>query len=187
MAKETEVEEAAAKSLAIPDDPKSASRFVVDLFRTKAIYAPGLTFENPRLSDEEKAEMSELISEQRHTASSLEELLEGSKLLAGKDYLNRPFKISNVAWRASTIAGEGLPIFAILTIVLPDGTEKKVGTGATSVVESVALGDAADWFGVSVDKEWLKFTGVDILDEDRKKTGRTAVELHTAGDLAPFQ
>ena len=29
----------------------------------------------------------------------------------------------------------------------------------------------------------LKIT---LTDEDRKKTGRTAVELHTAGDLAPF-
>lgn len=180
------VDEVAARSLAIPDDPKAASTFVVELFRTKVIYEPGLKFVNPRLSDEEKAELQELISEARHEATSLEEMLEGSKLLSGKEYTNRPFKIAEVSWRASDIAGEGLPIFTILTVAIPGGSIKKIGVGAKSVVESVALGDARGWFGTEPDKEWLKFVAVPILDDEKRPTGRIAVELHTAADLAPF-
>ena len=174
-----------SQQLAIPDDPKAASRFVAELFRTKAVYDPALTFVNPTLNEEQKREAEDMIHAARHEAGSLEEMLEGSALIAGRDFTNKPFKIADVVWRASDIEGEGLPIYTILTLALPDGTTKKLGTGARSVCEAVAIADSNSWFGVEPDKEWLIFTGVPIF-KDGKDTKRIVIELHTAGDLAPF-
>jgi hypothetical protein len=171
--------------LAIPE--KAASAFVAELFRTHAFDDPTLKFTNPPLTPEQKDELQEAFHAARHEATSLEAMLEGeSGLLASKDYTNRAFKIADVSWRASELDGEGLPIFAILTIVNAQGEQKKVSTGAKSVCEAIALGDAKGWFGTGEDKNWLKFVPVALYDEDGKLRKNSALELHIADDIAPF-
>jgi hypothetical protein len=172
--------------LAIPE--KAASAFVAELFRTHAFDDPTLKFTNPPLTPEQKDELQEAFHAAKHEATSLEAMLEGtdSGLVASKDYTNRPFKIADVAWRASELDGEGLPLFAILTVVTAQGEEKKVSTGAKSVCEAIALGDAKGWFGTGEDKNWLKFVAIALYDEDGKLRKNSALELHIADDIAPF-
>ena len=153
-----------------------SSGLVVELFETGEINSAELSFQSAPMSPEEA---SRSISAQRHAASSLEELLEGNKLTAGKDFTNRPFQIDSVEWRASDIDGEGLPFYAVLGIVDANGEAKKIGVGARSVVEAVAIGDVKGFFGVGNDFPWVKFVPKS-LEKDGKLTGRTALELHIA-------
>ena len=153
-----------------------SSALVVELFATGEINSAELSFDNAPV---DPATAAKNISEQRHAAKSLEELLEGSKLTAGKDFTNRAFQIESVEWRASDIDGEGLPFYAVLGIVDANGEAKKIGVGARSVVEAIAIGDVQGFFGVGDDRPWVKFTPKP-LEKDGKLTGRTALELHIA-------
>ena len=135
-----------------------------------------MSFDNAPVDPETAARN---ISAQRHAAKSIEELLEGGKLTAGKDFTNRAFQIESVEWRASDIEGEGLPFYAVLGIVDANGESKKIGVGAKSVVEAVAIGDVKGFFGVGNDFPWVKFVPKP-LEKDGKLTGRTALELHVA-------
>ena len=153
-----------------------SSALIVELFATGEINSAALQFENAPL-DPVAAAAS--ISAQRHAATTIEELLEGSKLTAGKDFTNRAFQIGTVEWRASDIEGEGLPFYAVLSIVDTNGEAKKIGVGAKSVVEAVAIGDVQGFFGVGNDRPWVKFVPKP-MEKDGKLTGRTALELHVA-------
>lgn len=158
-----------------------SSAVIADLFKTGDVNDPGLRFENPPMSPEQKAEAAQMISAQRHSAKNLEELLEGGKLTSGQDYVNKAFTIETIEWRASDIAGEGLPFWALLTIVTAQGELKKIGVGARSVAEALAIGDVGGFFNdLAGFKQWVKFTAVALTDADGKLNGRTALELHVA-------
>ena len=153
-----------------------SSALVVELFATGEINSAELIFTNAPV---DPATAQANISARRHAAKSLEELLDGGKLISGKDFTNRPFQIESVEWRSSDIEGEGLPFYAVLGIVDANGEAKKIGVGARSVVEAIAIGDVQGFFGVGDDRPWVKFTPKP-LEKDGKLTGRTALELHIA-------
>lgn len=158
-----------------------SSALVAELFATGEINSAELSFDNAPV---DPAVAAANISAQRHAAKSLEELLEGGKLTAGKDFTNRAFQIDTVEWRASDIEGEGLPFYAVLGIVDSNGEARKIGVGAKSVVESIAIGDVQGFFGVGPERPWVKFTPKQ-LEKDGKLTGRTALELHIADGPFP--
>ena len=158
-----------------------SSALVVELFATGEINSAELIFTNAPV---DPATAQANISARRHAAKSLEELLDGGKLISGKDFTNRPFQIETVEWRPSDIEGEGLPFYAVLGVVDANGEAKKIGVGAKSVVESVSIGDTNGWFGVGNEWPWVKFTSIP-LEKDGKLTGRNALELHVADGPFP--
>ena len=158
-----------------------SSGLVAELFATGEINSAELQFENLPVDPEAAARS---ISAQRHAAKTVEELLEGGKLTAGKDFTNRAFQIDTVEWRASDIEGEGLPFYAVLAVVDGNGEAKKIGVGAKSVVEAIAIGDVQGFWGLGDDKPWVKFTPKP-MEKNGKLTGRTALELHVADGPFP--
>jgi hypothetical protein len=107
----------------------------------------GFTF---KISD--PAETAKRIAERDLNAQTLDELLGGSgDATSGRDYLNKPFCLTDVEWQPSTIAGEGLPFYAVLHIVTLDGEAKVLTTGALSVVRKLAVIKKNGWTPA-----WLK-------------------------------
>lgn len=91
------------------------------------------------------------IDAQIFTAGSIEELLGGREVTHARDYLNKPFSLTDVEFRPSTIEGEGnLPFFAILHGVDHNGEILVISTGARSVVLKVAKIKAAGWLPANI-------------------------------------
>jgi hypothetical protein len=154
------------------DTGVSASATIASMFESGDIREPGLTFENPELSAEQKLEVGAAISAAKHSANSLAALLDGANtLVKGKEYVGKAFVILGVEWRASDIEGEGCPVWALLSCADVQGESFKMSVGAWSVVESVALGDVKGFFGPDA---WVQLIAVPL------EKGRTALELHTA-------
>ena len=90
------------------------------------------------------------IDSQVFTASSIDELLGGREVIHARDFLNKPFTLTDVEFRPSEIEGEGLPFYAVLHIVDMDGAVNVLTTGARSVVMKVAKIRAEGWLPASL-------------------------------------
>ena len=100
---------------------------------------------------EDPATVAARIDAEILAASSLEALLGCSEVTHARDYLNKPFTLTDVTFRQSTIEGsEGLPFFAILTGANLDGEILKISTGARSIMLKVAKIKAEGWFPANV-------------------------------------
>ena len=121
---------------------------------------------------------AEIASRDVH-ASSLDELLGESKMIAGKDYADKGFALLSVEWQESTIeGGEGLPFYAVLKGVTPEGESITIGCGAKTVVRRAAVMDINGWCGPDA---WVKIT------RRRLDSGNYALDLVGAKEFAPFE
>jgi len=119
------------------------------------------------------------IAQRDVNAGSLDELLEESKLISGKDYVDKGFALLSVEWQESTIEnGDGLPFYAVLHGATPDGEYVTIGCGAKSVVRRAALMDINDWCGPNA---WVKITR-----GPRLESGNYPLNLVGAKEVAPF-
>jgi hypothetical protein len=121
---------------------------VVELFETGDIYAA--TF---ALQAADPDEVRNRIRDRELGASSPEELFGGGEVTSGKNYINKPFSLQSVEWQPSDIAGEGLPLYAVLHVVTPEGEAKVLTCGAEGVVRKAAIAAARGWLPL-----WLKIT-----------------------------
>jgi hypothetical protein len=109
----------------------------------------GGTYSIP-ISQEDPAVISARIDAQIFEATSVEELFGEREVIHGQDYLNKPFTLVDVAWRPSDIEGQGLPFYAVLTIVTIDGEQKVLTTGARSILMKIAKAQSEGWLPLSV-------------------------------------
>jgi hypothetical protein len=113
-------------------------------------------------------------------ATSRDDLLGESKMIAGKNYVDKGFALTSVEWQESTFeGGEGLPFYAVLHGVTPDGESVTIGCGAKTVVRRAALMDIKGWCGPDA---WVKITR-----GKRLESGNYALDLVGAKEFAPFE
>lgn len=125
------------------------------------------------------AEVARRIAERRAEATSFEELVgRGAEPTSGKNFKNKPFRPLRVEWQSSDIEGEGLPFYAVVHAVDPDGEALILTCGAKNVVQVLAISDARGWVGLQA--PWLKFVGVKL------DNGYEALELKSAEHDVPF-
>jgi len=116
-------------------------------------------------------ETAKRIAERDINAQSLDELLGGgSDTISGRDYVNKPFSLTNVEWQPSDIAGEGLPFYAVLHVVTLDGEPKVITTGAISIVRKVAVMSQNGWLPA-----WVK-----IVKGSKTEAGYEPLDLAKA-------
>jgi hypothetical protein len=110
-------------------------------------------------------EVRRRIEARSYEATSLDELLGESEVISGKSYVNKPFQVRSVEWLVSDIEGEGLPFYAVVSMVDYDGTLGTLTCGARSVVQKLAIMVANGWLPA-----WVKLTetatasGYKVLD-----------------------
>lgn len=97
------------------------------------------------LFEEDPDEVRRRIEAQLLSATSLDELLGERSLTPGKTFVNKPFEARGVSWRHSDIEGEGLPFYAIIEAVTPDGELLQISCGARSVVQKLAIMESRGW------------------------------------------
>jgi len=85
------------------------------------------------------------IRDRELSASSLDELLGGGEVISGKNHVGKPFQLVGVEWQPSDIEGEGLPLYAVLHAVSPDGEQLVITCGAEGVVRKAAIIAARGW------------------------------------------
>lgn len=139
-----------------------------------------LYLKNPELVDvgsfeEDPEAVRARIEAQQIGAGSLEELLGESSVVAGKQYVGKPFQLLSVSWRKSDFdGGEGLPFYALLEGATYDGERLTLSCGARSVVTKVAVMAARGWLPA-----WVKIT-------EGKATEAGYKPLDLASAPAPF-
>jgi hypothetical protein len=89
--------------------------------------------------------IAERINRQILEASSAEELFGGRTVTPLKDYLGKPFQLTDVEWRPSEYEGEGMPFYAIMHAVTMDGEMLTLSTGARSILLKAAKAQAEGW------------------------------------------
>lgn len=158
----------------VPFEPKHGP--IVALLKDNKIDWNNVTLSPP--NDEERKLMSERIDAQQFDAQSPEELF-GSDVLHGKDFTEHPFRLIGVDYQRSTIEAEdrqGLPFYAVLKIVTPDGEVRTLICGARSVVKKAAIAANNGWLEDSKRPLWLKITST-VVEENGKPTARRALDL----------
>ena len=113
---------------------------VVELFETGDIRAA--TF---ALTAGDPEEVAQRIRDRELAAQSLGELLSGGEVISGKNHVNKPFELRVVEYQPSDIEGEGLPLYAVLHGVSPDGERLVITCGAEGVVRKAAIIAARGW------------------------------------------
>jgi hypothetical protein len=122
-------------------------------------------------------ETSIRILETQLGATTAEELFGGSALLKAKEYVNRPFKLTDVEFRNEDdqyADSTGIGIYAVLHTVSAGGEIQTFGCGGRDVVVKCLK---AKELGVL--PRWLKFT------TDTTAAGFTVIKLVTAEAEAP--
>lgn len=122
------------------------------------------------VASEDPATIAARIDAQIFTAGSIEELLGGREVIHARDYLNKPFSLTDVEFRPSSIEGDGLPFYAVLHIVDTDGAINVVTTGARSVCMKLAKIKAENWLPV-----WLRF-----IEAEKTANGYTPLDIVAA-------
>lgn len=118
-------------------------------------------------------EVRRRIESRAYEAQSLDELLGESQVISGKAYVNKPFQVRSIEWQISDIEGEGLPFYAVLSIVDTAGTIGVLTCGGRSVVQKLAIMQANGWLPA-----WVKLTSATT------EGGYTVLDLTSAP--APF-
>ena len=106
-----------------------------------------------QMFEEDPDEVRRRIEAQLLGASSLDELLGERELTSGKSFVNKPFEARGVSWRHSDIEGEGLPFYAIVDAVTPNGEVLQISVGARSVVQKLAIMESRGWLPA-----WVRIT-----------------------------
>ncbi len=107
-------------------------------------------------------------------ASSPEELFGVRELVAGKDFVEKPFSLVSVEWAESTLEASDLPFFAILHGVTYDGEMVTIGVGAKAVMRKAAKADTEGWL-----PQWVRIVR-------GKKTSDGYYPLDLAASPEPF-
>ena len=129
------------------------------------------------LAVEDPSVIASRIDAEILAASSIDVLLGGSEVTHARDYLNRPFTLTDVTFRQSTIEGsEGLPFFCVLTGVNLDGEILKISTGARSIMLKVAKIKAENWFPANVK----------LVEGGKTASGYTPLDLVAGVITEPF-
>jgi len=119
---------------------------------------------------EDPATIAARIDAQIFEAKSIEELLGGREVIHARDYLNKAFSLTDVEFRQSSIEGEGLPFYAVLHVVDPDGAVHVITTGARSVCMKVAKMKDAGWLPANVK----------LVEGDKTANGYTPLDIAAA-------
>ncbi len=125
---------------------------------------------------EDPEEVSRRIEAQLLGAETAEALFGGGEdVLKGRDWIGRSMQYQGVQWRPSDVEGEGLPFYALATVVLPDGSIRLLSCGARKVVLQLATADKLALFPL-----WLRIVEVQVKNPIK---GRSApLELVSAPD-----
>lgn len=88
---------------------------------------------------DDPAEIARSIVQQLLTAENDEELQDFGNAEGWKNYLDIPMELHGFRWRASTIEGEGSPIYFIVSAIkLDDGSRKVLTTGSMNVLAQLS-------------------------------------------------
>ena len=96
--------------------------------------------------------------------------IDGREVIHARDYLNKAFSLTDVEFRQSSIEGEGLPFYAVLHVVDPDGAVHVITTGARSVCMKVAKMKDAGWLPANVK----------LVEGDKTANGYTPLDIAAA-------
>ncbi len=91
------------------------------------------------------SEVAARIERQDLEATSIDQLLGASEMVAGKDFVDKPFQLQRIEWQLSEIDAASLPFYAVLHGVTYDGEAVIIGVGARSVVRKAAKIDHEGW------------------------------------------
>lgn len=171
-----EVAEVEAKSPAVYVEPTSAA--IASAFKDGSI--DRLQLITPESTPEAAAAIRARIEGDRDAATGIDDLIGERETTSLKNYKGKAFQVASVSWNASDIEGEGLPFYAVLQAVTPDGEAKVLTCGARNVVQVLAIADREGWLGLGKDKPWFKAMGV------RLDSGYEALELKSAAADVPF-
>ena len=116
---------------------------------------------------------AESIAAQDFGATSLEELFGGGESVGSKDFVDQIFCLKSVSYNKTDMeGGAGLPFYAVLHGVTPDGEPVHVTSGAQNIVRKAALADSKGWLNPG--PVWV------VIRATETKRGRTALSLEAA-------
>lgn len=119
------------------------------------------------------------IAEKDAAATSLADLFEGDKLVSGKDYADKPFRLDSVEWQDSELPGaEALPFYAVIHGTDARGEPVTIGCGAANVMRRAAVIITKGWAPC-----WVKI----VKAKTDPVTGFTPLNLVDASEYAPFE
>ena len=133
-----------SKGIATPSDVLNSS-LVLDVLQGR-IDAKTLV-----VGTGDPSEVAARIERQDLEATSIEQLLGSSEMVAGKDFVDKPFQVQRVEWQLSDIDSAALPFYAVLHGVTYEGEAVVIGVGARSVVRKAAKVEHEGWLPV-----WVK-------------------------------
>lgn len=122
-------------------------------------------------------ETAKRIAERDANASSAAELFGSAKLIAGKDYTERPFKLTAVDFNEGDFPDSELNVYAVLRGETPQGQSITLGCGATTVMRRAAKAVVEGWLPV-----WVKI----VKGRPNPETGFVSLSLEDASEYAPF-
>lgn len=115
-------------------------------------------------TDEEKADIARRMREREMNATTADELLgSGVEPTAGKNFVNKSFRLDDVEYQASDLPDASLPIYAVLHGVDLQGEVVLVTTGAVKIVTKAAKLAAEGWL-----PKWVKITEGEALENGGK-------------------
>ena len=122
---------------------------------------------------EDGAAISARIDAEIVNAGSAAELFGSKVVLHAQDYVGVPFQLLNVEWRASDM-GDGLPVYAVLSICDTQGEIHTMTTGARSIVLKCAKAASEGWLPV-----WVK-----VVEGKATEKGNIPLDLAAADPSA---